>query len=148
VLPVPVTLVGLLVCIAVIEEVAKSAHVFAGFEHARYDRSVRTALLVGVLSGLGFFVAEKFIAVVQVVGLTGLEGNQGSPIFPAGTPGLDPILVVALLFAPLALHTVTAALSSLGARKSANWWIAGMTGAIVVHVLYNYAVIEVIGSGV
>jgi ABC-type Na+ efflux pump permease subunit len=147
VLPVPVTVIGLLVCIAVIEEVAKSAHVFAGFEHARYDRSARTALLVGALSGLGFFLAEKALAVVQLVGIPSLRQGQGQPIFPAGSPGLDPLLVVALLLAPLALHTVTASLSALGARRNSRWWLAGMTAAVVVHVVYNYAVIGVIGGG-
>jgi hypothetical protein len=147
VLPVPVTVVGLLVVIAVIEEVAKSAGAFAGFEHARYDRSAGTALLVGSLAGLGFFVGEKFVAIAQVAGIPSLQGGQGQPIFPAGAEGIDPALAVALLLAPLALHTVTASISALGARKDSTWWLAGMAVAVVVHTAYNLAVVGVIGGG-
>jgi len=148
VLPVPMTVVGLLVAIALVEEVAKSAHVFVGFEYARYDRSWRTALLVGALSGLGFFLGEKLLVVVQAVGIPNVQQGQGQPIFPPGVEGLDPVVAVVLLVAPLALHVVTAAISALGARRDPLRWIVGIGVAAAVHVVYNYGVIEVIGGAV
>ncbi|MFB6220081.1 MAG: PrsW family intramembrane metalloprotease, partial [Halolamina sp.] len=68
-LPFGVSIPVLLVAIAAVEEVAKSVHLYAGFEKAQFDRSLGTALVVGSLSGLGFFVGEKVTVIVQLVGL-------------------------------------------------------------------------------
>jgi len=93
-LPVTVSIPVLLVTIAFIEELAKSIHLYAGFERGAFARTDRVAVAVGTASAVGFFLAEKATAVVQAVGLTelyvgraafgsvaGLEGSRRSPLW-------------------------------------------------------------------
>jgi ABC-type Na+ efflux pump permease subunit len=135
-LPLDVSLPLLLVTVAVFEEVAKSVGVYAGFVHGRFDRSLGTALSVGALSGLGFFSGEKLTAVVQAVGLTDL--TLGRAAFGGSVGG--PLLVAALV-APLALHSVTAAISAAGARRGPYRYAAAVASAVVVHAGYNAVVV-------
>jgi len=134
----------ILVAVAVIEELAKSLHVYAGYEHARYDRGVKTALILGFFSGLGFFVAEKFALIAQLVDL---------PDVPAGRAALEsqatlgtglplPVVLVGLLFAPLVLHVVTAAISSLGASRGKRPYAVALAVAVAVHLAYNLTVVS------
>ncbi|MFC7226998.1 PrsW family intramembrane metalloprotease [Salinirubellus salinus] len=127
-----------LVAVAVVEEFAKSAPVLAGFVNARYSRDYRTALVAGAASGLGFFLAEKFTLVAQLVGLP--NQDVGSAAIGVG-PGVSPLVLVALLVAPLALHVVTAAISALGAARDTEWWLVGVGTAVLVHVAYNLTVV-------
>ena len=134
----------ILVAVAVIEELAKSLHVYAGYEHARYDRGVKTALVLGFFSGLGFFIAEKFALIAQLVDL---------PEVPAGRAALEsqatlgtglplPVVLVGLLFAPLVLHVVTATISSLGASRGKRTYVGALAIAVVVHLAYNLTVVS------
>jgi len=139
VMPIDITVPLILVTIAVIEEVAKSIHIYAGIESDRFDRSIRTALVLGGLSGVGFFVGEKFTAIAQVVGLQDLVLGQA-----ALTPsGVTPASTLALLLGPLVLHTVTAGISALGARRNLRWYVVAMLVATVVHAAYNFGVVSV-----
>ncbi|MFD1527248.1 ABC transporter permease, partial [Halolamina salina] len=113
-LPISVSVPLLLVAIAGIEEIAKSAHLYAGFRTGTFARTGKVTLLVGGLSGLGFFVGEKLTAVVQVVGLP--ELTLGRAAFSATGTGFvgvasSPLAVLALFLAPLLLHAVTATVS-------------------------------------
>ena len=127
-----------LVAVALIEEVAKSLPVLAGFVNARFTRDYRTALLVGAASGLGFFIAEKFTLIVQLVGLP--NQDVGSAAFQVG-PDVSPVVLLALLLAPLALNVVTACISALGAAKDTEWWLVGLGTAMLVHLAYNLTVV-------
>jgi len=128
--------------IVVIEEVAKSLHVYAGYEHARYERTLRSALAVGALSGLGFFVAEKGLLIARLSNLETLpigEAALQGTVLPAGLP----LWVAGLLFLfPLALHAVTAAISSVGASRGWRAYLGGLGLAVVVHFAYNLAVVS------
>jgi ABC-type Na+ efflux pump permease subunit len=144
VLPRAASLPALLAAIAVIEEVGKSVHVLAGFERGRFDRGLRTALVVGAASGIGFFLAEKLAVVAQLVGLQRVE--EGRVAFQAGAGlggdgGLSPLVLVGLLLAPLLLHVVTASLSAVGASRGRRAYLAGLLLAALVHVLYNATVV-------
>ena len=136
-LPVSVTVPLLLLAVAAVEEVAKSLHVFAAFEGDRIPSTRRTALVFGGLAGLGFFVGEKFTAVVQVVGLPELVVGRAA-FAPAGI-GLT--TGVALFLAPLALHVVTTGLAALGARRSLRWYAAALVGSVGLHAAYNLTVV-------
>jgi ABC-type Na+ efflux pump permease subunit len=141
-LPIDVSIPVLLVAIAGVEEVAKSVHLYAGFEKERFDRTLGTALLVGALSGLGFFVGEKVTVVVQLVGLP--EVTLGRLAFATGGAGVGqvgPVAALGLLFAPLALHAVTAAISAVGASRGRNPYLVAMTLAVLVHAAYNLTVV-------
>jgi len=128
--------------IVVIEEVAKSLHLYAGYEHARYERTLRSALGVGALSGLGFFIGEKGLLIARLSDLESLpigEAALQGATLPAGLP----LWVAGLLFLlPLALHTVTAAISSVGASRGRRAYLGGLGLAIVVHFTYNFAVVS------
>ncbi|CAM2838998.1 ABC transporter permease subunit [Halobacterium salinarum] len=136
--PVSLSIPVLLGAIAVIEEVAKSIHVFAAFERGQYRRSFRTALAVGAASGVGFFVAEKALLVTQLVGLPGLDIGRAAfaPALRGASPGL-------LLVAPLVWHVVTAAISAVGAARSRLAYVGALAAAIGVHLAYNIAVVVI-----
>jgi len=135
----------ILVAVAIIEEVAKSLHVYAGYVHARFDDRLRTALVLGAFSGLGFFVGEKLALVAQLVDLPELPaGRAGLSSQAALNTGLPLWLVVAgLLLAPLALHVVTASISAVGARRGRRAYAVALCTAVVVHLAYNLAVVSV-----
>jgi len=133
----------ILIGVAVIEEVAKSLHVYAGYEHAKYDRKHRTAVVLGFLSGLGFFLAEKLALIAQLVDLPDLPAGRAA-LESQATLGLGlplPVVVVGLLFAPLVLHVVTATISSVGASRGKLPYVGALVVAIVVHLVYNLAVV-------
>mgnify|MGYP006275445889 CR=1 FL=1 len=136
-LPVDLSIPLLLGVVALVEELAKSLHVYAGFERSRFDRRLRTALLLGAVSGLGFFLAEKALAITQLVGLPNLEIGQAA--FAPEVLGFGPAV---LLVAPLVLHTVTAAVSAVGARRSRNAYVAAFALAAAIHLGYNLAVVN------
>ena len=136
-LPVSVTVPLLLLAVAVVEEVAKSLHLFAAFEGDRVPSTRRTALVFGALAGLGFFVGEKFTAVVQVVGLPELVVGRAA-FAPAG---IGVTTGVALFLAPLALHVVTTGLAALGARRDLRWYVVALVGSIGLHTAYNLTVV-------
>ena len=144
-LPITVSVPLILVVVAVVEEVAKSLHVLAGFEKGRFERSLRLSVLVGAASGVGFFVGEKATAVVQLVGLPELTVGRAA-FAPAGTLGAEALpIALALLLAPLLLHVVTATLSALGARGGFRSYLGGLTAAIAVHTVYNLTVVSLLG---
>jgi ABC-type Na+ efflux pump permease subunit len=129
-----------LVVVAVVEEVGKSLHVYAGYAHAKFDRSLRTALVVGAFSGLGFFLAEKLSLIARLTGLPGLP--IGEAALNTGLVSGPPLL--GFLFLPLARHVVTASISAVGARKSRRAYVAAMCVAILVHVAYNLTVVSLL----
>lgn len=143
VLPIEVSIPLILVVIAAVEEVAKSIHVFAGFESDRFDRSVRTALVLGIASGIGFFAAEKFTVVAQLVGLPGLQLGEAA-LQPAGI-GITPSTSLLLLAGPLVLHTVTAGVAALGAREKLRWYLVSLVAATAIHAAYNFGVVTLYG---
>ncbi len=132
-----------IVFVAIIEEVAKSLHVYAGYAHRRFDVGRRTALVVGTASGVGFFAAEKLAVLAQLVGLPELA--VGNAALNTGIVS-GPILV-AFLLAPLVLHVVTASISALGARRGRRPYVLALALAVTIHLLYNLTVLEVAGLG-
>jgi ABC-type Na+ efflux pump permease subunit len=141
VLPVGVSIPPLLFVVAAVEEVAKSLPVYAGFEKRRFSRVPKTAVVLGALSGLGFFLGEKLTAIVQLVGLPDLALGQAA-FAPAG---VGPTAAVALLLAPLVLHAGTTSIAALGASRNGRWYAVALVVATAVHTLYNFAVVTTLG---
>ena len=131
----------LLGLIAVVEETAKGVSVYAGFEQDIFERNGRVAVLVGAASGLGFFVGEKLFVAAQVVGLQRITLGEAAFSTPVGATAPDPLVAVGLLVAPLALHVVTAIVSSLGAARGRISWLAGLAAASIIHLAYNLTVV-------
>jgi ABC-type Na+ efflux pump permease subunit len=128
------------VVVVVTEEIAKSVHIYASYEHGRFDRRLRTALVLGLASGVGFFVAEKIALLAQLVGLPQLAVGEAGLL---GGVTVGPVLLVFLL-APLTLHVVTAAISAVGASYSRATYAAAVILAMVVHLAYNLTVVLVV----
>ncbi len=129
----------ILVVVAVVEEVAKSLPIYAAYAHKRFEPTTRTALLLGVLSGIGFFVGEKLTHIAQLVGLPELEIGQAALQITPSDVGL-PILL-GLFFLPLVLHTVTAAISAVGASRGRRSYAVALGLAMVIHFAYNFVVV-------
>ncbi|WP_338729015.1 PrsW family intramembrane metalloprotease [Haladaptatus sp. DJG-WS-42] len=140
-LPMTFSIPVLLVLIALVEEIAKSIHIYAGFETAKFDRRISLSLILGALSGLGFFLGEKLTLISQIVGLPELQ--LGSVAFTGiETSGLA---LLGLLLAPLALHVVTATISAIGAARGARSYAVALGVAIFVHTMYNLTVVTQFG---
>ncbi|MEE6210592.1 PrsW family intramembrane metalloprotease [Salarchaeum sp. III] len=141
VLPASLALPVLFTAIALVEEAAKSLHVRAGFLRSRFPDDRRTALALGVASGVGFFLGEKLTLITQLVGLPGLELGQAAF---GPTLGASPLVLAVSLFAPLVLHTATASVSALGARGSRAKYLAGFGLAVLIHLAYNLTVVSAV----
>ncbi|RXK51224.1 ABC transporter permease [Halorientalis pallida] len=133
-----------LVVVVVVEEFAKSLHVYAGYAHDRFEAGLGPALVVGAFSGIGFFVGEKLTLLAQLVGLPDsvVEG-QAALATGTGIPSLP--IAIGLLLAPLALHVVTAAISAVGASKTRRTYLAAVTLSMAIHFAYNYTVVSISG---
>jgi RsiW-degrading membrane proteinase PrsW (M82 family) len=142
-----VSIVLVIAAVAVIEEVAKSLHLYAGYAHERYDRTISAALVVGALSGVGFFLAEKFSLIAQLADLQTIPTGQAAMVTSLIPEGVPLVLVLALLLvAPLVLHVVTASISALGARRDRRTYVVALLVAIVVHFAYNLTVVRLLVS--
>ena len=84
------------------------------------------------------FLGEKLTLLVQAVGLPELALGRATFV-PSGAGGVE---LLALALAPLALHCVTASISSLGARRSKRGYLFALLGAIGVHAAYNLTVVS------
>ncbi len=132
-----ISIVLILIVVAVVEEIAKSLHIYASYAHNRFDRTMKVALVLGVASGVGFFLGEKIALLAQLVGLPELAVAEAGL---AGGIAEGPVLLLFLL-APLTLHIVTAAISAVGASRGKREYILALSTAIVVHFVYNFAVV-------
>ena len=144
-LPVTVSVPVLLVTIAFIEEVAKSVHLYAGFERGVFARTDRVAVAVGLASAVGFFLAEKATAVVQAVGLTELYVGRAAFGSVAGAEGIAPVAVAALLFAPLLLHGVATTVAAAGASRNRTAYALTLAVATLLHAAYNFGAVSLYG---
>ncbi|WP_394338581.1 PrsW family intramembrane metalloprotease [Halorubrum sp. 48-1-W] len=144
-LPITVSVPALLIVIAFVEELAKSVHLYAGFERGVLARTDRVAVAVGLASGFGFFLAEKATAVVQAVGLTELYVGRAAFGSVAGVSGLPPLVLVGLFLAPLALHGATASLSAVGARRDRTYYALALVAGTLLHAAYNVGVVSLHG---
>jgi RsiW-degrading membrane proteinase PrsW (M82 family) len=137
---VSVAVVLIFVVVAITEELVKSLHIYASYEHGRFDRSVRTALGLGVAGGVGFFLAEKIALLAQLVGLPQLDVGEAGLL---GGVVVGPALLLFLL-APLTLHIVTTAISAAGASRGKPEYILALVTAMLVHIAYNLTVVVLV----
>ncbi len=144
-LPVTVSIPVLLVTIAFIEEVAKSVHLYAGFERGLFARTDRVAIAVGLASAIGFFLAEKATAVVQAVGLTELFVGRAAFGSVAGLDALSVPLAIGLFFAPLALHGFATVVAAVGASRDRTYYALTLVTATLLHAAYNFGVVSLHG---
>ena len=141
VVPSAVAVPVMLVVVSIIEETAKSVHVFAGYEHDRFDRSLRSTAELGGVSGGAFFLGETAVQLLQLAGLTNIELGR-TVVTPVS---LEAPTAIALLAAPLLLHVVTAVIAATGASRGRRFYLIGLVAAVGLHTLYNAVVITLVG---
>jgi len=134
-----IAIVLLFVVVAITEEIAKSLHVYAAYQRRRFEPSVRGALVLGLASGIGFFLAEKIALLAQLVGLP-QEITAAESGLAGGVPTSGPVVLLFLL-APLVLHVVTAGISAVGASRGKSQYLTALVLAMAVHLVYNLAVV-------
>jgi len=81
------------------------------------------------------------VLIAQLADLQSVPTGEAAFIGSNVPEGIGPVLVAALLLALLALHVVTAGVSSLGARKGKRQYAVALLAAMAIHFAYNYAVV-------
>ena len=125
-LPMPYSLVLLLLFAALVEEIAKGIGIYTIYARDAAFFTWRNVVLACAATALGFLIGEKLLLFVTLAQIT--ESVFGSILF----------LSLGVLWMPLLLHftgvlIVTACLK-LGGR---GWFAPGLALAMVVHSLYN-----------
>jgi len=129
-LPLPWSLLALILLAAFTEEVAKSIGILALFRGIPGFFTWRTVLLAAVATGFGFLLGEKLLLFVMMAQVTG--SLFGSVLFSG----------VGLLWMPFLLHTagalIVGAVLKIGGRRA---YLPGLLLATAVHASYNLILI-------
>jgi hypothetical protein len=125
-LPMPFSLILLLVAAAVIEEVAKSIGIFALYRKDASFLTWKRLILASVAVALGFLLGEKLLLFATLAQIT--ESVFGTILFAS----------LQVLWLPLGLHLVgiciTAVFLKLGGVRA---YVPGICAAAAAHALYN-----------
>jgi ABC-type Na+ efflux pump permease subunit len=125
-LPMPYSLVLLLLFAALIEEIAKGIGIYTIYSRDTSFFTWRNILLACVATATGFLVGEKLLLFVTLAQIT--ESVFGSILF----------LSLGVLWMPLLLHFVGVLIvASCLKRGGRGWFVPGLAIAMVVHCLYN-----------
>ena len=129
-LPLPLSLVVLLVLAAFTEEVAKSIGIFALFERFPGLFTWKNGIIAAFVVAAGFLAGEKLLLFVTLSQIT--ESVFGSVLF----------LSTGMLVLPLLLHFCCTAIVVAGLKfERKTGYYAGLALATVVHCIYNIAII-------
>jgi ABC-type Na+ efflux pump permease subunit len=125
-LPMPYSLVLLLLSAALIEEIAKGIGLYTIYARNASFFTWRNVVLASAATAIGFLAGEKLLLFVTLAQIT--ESVFGSILF----------LSLGVLWMPLLLHfagvLIVACCLKLGGR---GWFVPGIAMAMVVHSLYN-----------
>jgi ABC-type Na+ efflux pump permease subunit len=129
-LPMPYSLVLLLMFAALVEEIAKGIGIYTIYSRDAAFFTGKNVVLACAATAIGFLVGEKLLLFVTLAQIT--ESVFGSILF----------LSLGVLWMPLLLHftgvLIVACSLKLGGR---GWFIPGIALATVVHGLYNLSFI-------
>lgn len=125
-LPMPYSLVLLLMFAALVEEIAKAIGIYTIYVRDAAFFTWKNVVLACGATATGFLVGEKLLLFVTLTQIT--ESVFGSILF----------LSLGVLWMPLLLHfagvLIVACCLKLGGR---GWFVPGLLIAMVVHCLYN-----------
>ncbi|HSW57492.1 MAG TPA: hypothetical protein VLH15_03745 [Dehalococcoidales bacterium] len=137
-LPVQAILLVLMVVSIVIEEIAKSAGIYALIRFRTIAGLKQIVVLAG-LSALGFWAGEKLL--VLLAASIGADSGPAAIFLGSGLKG-GWMLVV-----PLVLHFITTLLLSyIASFKVKRAYILGILSGTVAHSIYNFAVLYITGA--
>jgi ABC-type Na+ efflux pump permease subunit len=129
-LPAPHSVIVMIALSAMAEELVKSAGIYTIFKRKLQLVTMRNAFRLAVLSGTGFFVGEKAVAVLT---LAPIASSAFGAVMTMGT----------LLLIPLLLHISTAASSSIVMyRFGIRRYLLSVILATVVHSAYNLFILR------
>jgi ABC-type Na+ efflux pump permease subunit len=125
-LPMPYSLVLLLMFAALIEEIAKGVGIYTLYVRDPAFFTTKNMVLACAASAVGFLVAEKLLLFITLAQIT--ESVFGSILF----------LSLGALWLPLMLHFVCVLIVAVCLKYGGRGWFApGLGIAMVVHCLYN-----------
>ncbi|MCW7077395.1 MAG: ABC transporter permease [Candidatus Syntrophoarchaeum sp.] len=128
-IPLPYSVIGVIIAAASAEEIIKSGGPATVLIRGITKSNIKNALLLGIFSGLGFFLAEKLLLLVAITSITG--SIFGASIFFTGK-----------LILPLVLHTTTATIPALGIyRYGKMGFLPFLLLSIIAHSLYNLTIV-------
>ncbi len=131
-LPMPLSLVALLIVSVIVEEVAKSAGIMVLLQN-RALKSLKSVVLLSFITALGFFIGEKLLLYVALYVIS--ESMFTAAVFGTGL----------LLIVPLIAHFVfTSIVCLITARFGTRFYPLAILAGSAVHALYNLCVIGVI----
>lgn len=129
-LPAPHSVIAMIVSSAMAEEFVKSAGIYAIFKRKLRQVTLKNAFKLAALSGAGFFVGEKAVAVLT---LAPIASSAFGAVMTMGT----------LLLIPLILHISTAAVSStVMYRFGTGRYLLAVITATLVHSIYNLFILR------
>ncbi len=119
-IPLPYSIIAMVVISALIEEVLKSAGIYT---LSLKGYTGKQAIILAILAGSGFFVGEKLMMLVTV---SSIADSVFGSVLSMGS----------LLVYPLLLHTGCAAIVSIGLRYQR--YSVCLLAATAVHAAYNF----------
>ncbi|MEA1984859.1 MAG: ABC transporter [Euryarchaeota archaeon] len=124
-LPLPYSILGMIILAAFVEELVKSIGILTLVKRKMVTLTPRSAIRLAVLAGGGFFVGEKLIGLIT---LSAIASSAFGSVMTLG----------ALLLIPLMLHVTTVLIVVSGLYvKNTRWYLPLVLLASLLHGLYN-----------
>lgn len=124
-LPLPYSIIAMIILSAFAEEIAKSIGIYTIMKRRLKPVNLKTAGMLGLLAGGGFFFGEKLVSVITLA--------------PIASSAFGSVMTMgAMLLIPLALHVTTTAITSLGLYfKGHRYYVFFLVVATAIHTIYN-----------
>ncbi|WMW23918.1 ABC transporter permease [Methanolobus sediminis] len=129
-LPVPYSIIAMIILSALAEEIVKSIGIYTLFKRKISEITFKNAIRLSILSGAGFFVGEKAVAVLTLA--------------PIASSAFGTVMTMgALLLIPLLLHITTIIISSLVMYwKGPGAYKYAVVAATIFHTIYNMTILR------
>jgi ABC-type Na+ efflux pump permease subunit len=129
-LPVPYSILAMIILSALAEEIVKSIGIYTLFKRKISEITFKNAIRLSILSGAGFFVGEKVVAVLTLA--------------PIASSAFGTVMTMgALLLVPLLLHVTTIIISSLVMYwKGPDAYKYAVVAATIFHTIYNMTILR------
>ena len=129
-LPLPYSVIVMIVLAALIEELVKSIGIYTLFKRKMVVPTLKNAATLAILAGAGFFAGEKLLVIITLAPIaTSVFGS----VMTMGT----------LLLIPLMVHITGVMVVSLGMYAiSPRWYLPFVLFASILHGLYNLFILR------
>jgi ABC-type Na+ efflux pump permease subunit len=129
-LPLPYSVIAMIILCAFIEELAKSVGIFTLLKRKIVPPTVKNAVILAILAGAGFLTGEKLLLVIT---LTPITTSVFGLVMSMGT----------LLLIPLIIHITGVMIIALGIyARSVRYYLPLIVMAGMLHSLYNIYILR------